>query len=175
MPYERVDFLDEIGNAGERTTADGALGNEPEPAFDLVEPGGIRGDVVHVIAGPLRQPSAHLGMFVGGIVVDDQVEFEFWRHRPVQVTQEREELLMAVPRLTFREHSAGGDIQSREQSGGAMADIVMSHAFDVTQAHRQHGLGAVQGLNLAFFIDAEHQSVIRRVQVEADDVAHLLR
>jgi len=50
----------------------------------------------------------------------------------------------------------------------------MSHAFDVAQAHRQHGLSAVQCLNLALFIDAEHQSVIRWVQVEADDVAHLL-
>src|SRR5215469_9157343 len=50
----------------------------------------------------------------------------------------------------------------------------MSNALDVAQPHGQHGLGAVQGLNLALFIDAEHQSVIRWVQVEADDVTHLL-
>ena len=45
-----------------------------EPAFHLVEPIGIGRGVVHVIAGPLRQPSAHLGMFVGGVVIDDQMK-----------------------------------------------------------------------------------------------------
>src|SRR5215470_3356586 len=50
----------------------------------------------------------------------------------------------------------------------------MGQAFDVAQAHGQHGLGTVQGLNLAFFIDTEHQRVIGRVQVQADDVAYLL-
>ena len=58
-------------DAGEGTTANGALGDETEPAFHLVKPRGIGRGVVHVITGPLRQPSAHLGVFVGGVVIDD--------------------------------------------------------------------------------------------------------
>jgi len=83
MLHERVDFLDEVRNAGERTPTNGALSDEAEPSLHLVEPGRVGGDVVHVIARPLRQPGAHLGMFVGGVVVDDQVQFEFRRHRLV--------------------------------------------------------------------------------------------
>src|SRR6202008_4093947 len=81
---------------------------------------------------------------------------------------------MTVARLALGEHRAGGDVQGGKQSGGAVADVIMSNTLDVPQAHRQHRWGTVQGLNLALFIDAEHQSVIRRVQVEADDVTHLL-
>src|SRR5262249_40189065 len=55
-----------------------------------------------------------------------------------------------------------------------MTNIIMGHAFDVAQAHGQHGLGTVQGLDLAFFIDREHQRMIGRVQVQADYVAYLL-
>jgi hypothetical protein len=37
-----------------------------------------------------------------------------------------------------------------------MTDIIMGYAFDVAQPYGQDGLGAVQGLNLAFFIDTKH-------------------
>ena len=85
MPHEGIDLLDEVMHAGEGAPANGALGDETEPAFHLVEPRGVGGGVVHVIAGPLRQPGAHLGMFVGGVVIDDQVKVEFRRHRLVQM------------------------------------------------------------------------------------------
>jgi hypothetical protein len=48
-------------------------GDESEPALDLVEPGRVRGRVVDVKTGPLCQPSPHLGMLMGGVVVHDQV------------------------------------------------------------------------------------------------------
>jgi hypothetical protein len=40
---EAVNFLDEVGGGNERAAADGALGDESEEAFNLVEPGGIEG------------------------------------------------------------------------------------------------------------------------------------
>ena len=52
--YKGVDFLDEIVDASERAPANGALGDESKPAFHLIDPGGIGGCVVHVIAEPLR-------------------------------------------------------------------------------------------------------------------------
>jgi len=39
---------------------------------------------------------------------------------------------------------------------------------------RQPGLGAVERLDLTFLVDAEHQGFVRRVEVEADEVLHLL-
>ncbi len=39
--------------------------------------------------------------------------------------------------------------------------------------HRQHRLGAIQRLDLAFLIDAQHHRVLGRVQIQAHDVGDL--
>ena len=73
-------------HTGEGAPANSALGDETEPTFHLVEPRGVGGGVVHVIAGPLGQPGAYLGVFVGGVVIDDQVKIQLGWHRLVQMT-----------------------------------------------------------------------------------------
>jgi len=40
--------------------------------------------------------------------------------------------------------------------------------------HRQQRPRAIQGLHLTLFIQAEHQRVVRRIEIEADDVADFL-
>jgi len=55
-----------------------------------------------------------------------------------------------------------------------MADIVVRAALNLSGAHGQQGRGPVQCLNLALFIYAQNQGTIRRVQIQADDIPHLL-
>src|SRR5690606_28198507 len=55
-----LDASDQAGNAIQGTTPDGLLGNQAEPALDLIEPRRIGGDEVHVVTRPARQPGAHL-------------------------------------------------------------------------------------------------------------------
>ena len=55
-----------------------------------------------------------------------------------------------------------------------MAFIVMRATFQLSRPHGQHGLRAIQRLNLALFIYAEDQRVIGRVHVEARNVPHFL-
>ena len=45
---EVIDALYELLDAGERTAANGLVGDQREKAFDLVEPGAVGGDEVHV-------------------------------------------------------------------------------------------------------------------------------
>ena len=63
----------------------------------------------------------------------------------LQMAEEGEKLLMQMTRLAFVEHRAGGDIEDNKQGGGAMADVMMGDALDITQAHRQHRLGCGSG------------------------------
>ena len=58
------DAPDEVGDAVERATPNGLLGDQTEPALDLVEPGGAGRSEVHVVARPPRQPGAHFGMLL---------------------------------------------------------------------------------------------------------------
>ena len=52
--------------------------------------------------------------------------------------------------------------------------VVMGAPLNLPRPHRQQRLGTIQRLDLRFLIDAEHQRPIRRVEIETDDVAHLL-
>ena len=116
--HEGVDFLHQIMDAGERTTANSTLGDDAKPTFHLIEPRGIGGRVGHLVARPLCQPSADLRMFVGGIVIDDEMDLVGSRNVVIEMTQEGEKFLMAVARLTRGEHFAIGDVQGGEQGRG---------------------------------------------------------
>ena len=87
--------------------------------------------------------------------------------------EETEELLVAVPVLAEPGHLPGGDFQGGEQGGGAMADVVVAALLVVARLHRKHFLGAVQRLNLGLLIDAQHDRVSRRVQIQAYNVGDL--
>ncbi len=80
---------------------------------------------------------------------------------------------MAVPRLALGEDRSGGDIQRGKQRGSAMADIIVGDSFHITKAHGQHRLGAAERLNLRFLVHRQHDGMIGRVQIQANDVAHL--
>ena len=62
---EAVDFFDEVGGGLEGATTDGALGDEGEETFDLVEPGGVRGREVKLDSWMLVQELADRLSFVG--------------------------------------------------------------------------------------------------------------
>ena len=77
---EVVDFSHQFLDAGERAAADGLLGDEAEPALDLVQPRGVRRGEMDVVArAPGQARPADHGAFVGGMVVDDEMDIELSR------------------------------------------------------------------------------------------------
>src|SRR5579863_755606 len=50
----------------------------------------------------------------------------------------------------------------------------MRDAFHIAQSHGQDRLRPMEGLDLALFVDTQHQRVIRRVQIETYDIPYLL-
>ena len=117
-----------------------------------------------MVAGPSGQPALDAGVLVGGMVVDDEVDVEVRGHVGVDVFEEAQELLMAVVRPALGQDPAGGDIQGREEGGGAVADVAVRDAFDVAESEGQEGLGVFQGLDLALLVDAQDQGMVGRVE-----------
>jgi hypothetical protein len=68
---------------------------------------------------------------------------------------------------------AGGDLERGEQGDGAVPNVVVGAPLGQTGLHRQDRGGAVQRLNLGLLVDAEHDRVLRRCQVQPDDVGDL--
>jgi hypothetical protein len=53
--------------------------------------------------------------------------------------------------------------------------VVVGHGAGAARLHWQPGLSSVERLDLAFLIDREDHRVVRRVDIEADNVLEFLR
>src|SRR5664279_4219839 len=80
---------------------------------------------------------------------------------------------MAMARLALGDDTAVDDVERREERGSAVAKVVVSHALDITESHRQDRLGALQGLHLALLVHAQYQRVVGRIKIQPNDVADL--
>ena len=87
-------------------------------------------------------------MFVGGIVVGDQVDIQMLGRGGVDPAQELEPFLMTMSRHALADHLAGGNLERGEQRGGAMPFVIMGHGSAAALLHRQAGLRAIERLDL---------------------------
>src|SRR5207302_11025558 len=77
------------------------------------------------------------------------------RHFAFDGIEKADELLMSVALHTAPDDLAFQDIEGGEQSGGAVALVIVGHGGAAPLLHWQPGLSAVERLDLAFLVDAE--------------------
>ena len=152
-------------------SAAGEFGKEP---FDRVEPRGRGRDEMERPARVPGEPSAHFGMLEAGVIVEDHVDQPAGRDVAFETVQEAEKLLVPMALHTLAGHRAVEHIEGGKQSGRAVSDVIVSHRPGAPALHRQAGLGVVEGLDLALFVDREHQAVRRRVDVKPDHIAQFV-
>ena len=85
------------------------------------------------------EPISDFGVLVGGVVVDDEMDVEPGWHVDLDVTQEGEELLMAMAGFALGDDRAVKHVEGGEQRGCAVALVVVGDAFDVAEPHGKHG------------------------------------
>jgi hypothetical protein len=168
-----ADGHDELFEVFEDAAAQLILGQVAEEAFDHIEPTGRRWGEVDMEALVAVQPADDLLVFMGGIVVADQVDLFFLGDGLVDQAEKLQPLLVPMPLLAEAEDLAVKGVQSRKQRCCAVAFIVMRHRLAASFLQWQPGLGSVQGLYLALLIDAQNQRMLRRVQIQADDCFQL--
>src|SRR5713226_1629315 len=120
------------------------------------------------------QPGLYPWMFVGAIIVRDQMQIEFNRRFAVNFLKETDKLLMPMTRHTVTdnltiEHAEGG-----KQRGRTVALIIVSHRPATALLHGQTRLGSIESLDLALLVNAQHQGFVWRIQVQTHDIGQLL-
>src|SRR6201989_3307437 len=80
---------------------------------------------------------------------------------------------MPVSLHTAADHLAVEHVEGSEQRGSAVPLIIVGHSYTAPRLDRQARLSAVERLDLALFVDAEHHRVRRRVDIQPDDVTQL--
>ncbi len=165
----------QIFHTAEGATAHSFGGQLSKPALDEIEPAGTGRHEVREEAGMSCEPGLHLGMRVSAVVVHHQVQRRVSRKLLVQATQEFQKLLMPMPLVALADDPALQDFQGGKQGRRAMALVVVRHRAAAPLLQRQARLRAIQGLNLAFFIHAEHHGLLWRIQIQADHIGQLLQ
>ena len=113
-------------------------------------------------------------MFVGAIIVHDQMQIESGRSFAVDFLEEADKFLMPVARHTVADHLAVEHAEGREESGCAIAFVIVGLSSTAALLHRQTRLGPVQGLDLTLLVHAQNQGLVWRIQIQPHNIAKLL-
>ncbi len=125
-------------------------------------------------AGMAVEPGAHLLVLVGRVIVEDDMDDLAGRDVPLKGVEETNELLMAMALHVLPEHFASQDVKRREERGRAVALVIVGHRGAAPLLHREPRLRTIKRLNLGLLIEAEHNGMGRRADIEPDDVVQFL-
>src|SRR5215203_5480473 len=112
------------------------------------------------IRGLRGQPGLDGRVFVGGVVVTDQMQL-LSRVGLRHLLEELQELLVAVSGQARLLDPAGRDFEGGEQGRGAVPHVVVGGALGQPRADRQDRRGPVQRLDLRLLINTEHDGLLR--------------
>jgi len=121
------------------------------------------------------QPALDSRVLMGAVVVHHQVRFHFDREFSIQMFQEFEKLLMTMPGKTLTNDLTLGQFERRKERRGTVAFVVMGHGPTAAPFQRQTRLRTIQRLNLAFLVHAEHQRLLRRIEIKTHHVGQFLQ
>ena len=144
-------------DAAQAARADDLAGNFAKEAFDHVEPGRGGWHKAQMKAGMSFEPADDLGMFVSGVVVADAVNIKLGGHLWVDLAQEGQPLLMAMPPDGVGKRFAREIVEGGKQSDRPAEVVIVSLGTDLTLAQRQTGLTALKVLALALLIAADQE------------------
>ncbi len=102
-------------------------------------------------------------MLVGGVVVEHRVDELAGRDLALDGIEETDELAVAVALHAAADHRAVEHAERGEQGGGAVALVVVRHGLAAPGLDRQSGLGAVERLDLALFVEREDHGMRRGI------------
>src|SRR5258708_14230428 len=112
-------------------------------------------------------------MFVGRIVVEDDVDSLLHWNRFLDGVEEADELLMAMALHTPADHLTFEHVEGRKERGGTVTLVIMGHGSGAALLYRHAWLGTVQPLDLALLLDGQSHGMRRRVPLRSGDAPHL--
>src|SRR5215210_817493 len=121
------------------------------------------------------QPGPDVGMLVRAVVVHDEMQGDLSGTLLVQSPEKPEKLLVSMPFMALSDYPAAQKFQSREQSGGSVALVIMRHGPATALLQGQARLRTIQRLNLTLFVHAQHDCLLWWIQIQAHDVGQLFQ
>src|SRR5205823_2336096 len=108
--------------------------------------------------------------FVGGEIVRYDVNLTSLRLMYGDVGKKSDELFTGMTRRSFANDLTGSGVQGRIERERAMSLVFETMTFRSTRRHRKNRVKPIQSLNGCLFVHAKHHSVLRRLQIQSNDV-----
>src|SRR5882724_12466129 len=110
---------------------------------------------------------------MGCVIVHDEMNLQTVWNSGFDLIEKLAELFGAMAAVTLADDPSGCDVEGGKQRCGAVALIVVTMSRRLARSHGQHGLAAVQRLDLRLLIDTKYDGALGWGHVETDDVANL--
>jgi len=120
------------------------------------------------------QPECYTRMFVGFIIVHDQMQLQPRWSFAIYLLKKTNKLLVPMPQHTVTDHFPVEHVEGRKQRGRPVPFVIVCLRPTAPLLHRQSRLGSIQSLSLAFLIDTQNQDLIRRVQIKTHHILQFL-
>src|SRR5215207_1422733 len=169
------DLAGEVGFGSKDAAGDQIALNFGEPDFDLIEPGRVSRGVVKLNVGMGGEELSHRLGLVRRKVVSDDVDVLVLGLRGDDICEKGHELRTGVALGCFAQDLSAGNLQGGVERQSAMLEILKAVALGTAGRKGQNRIEAIESLNGALFIHAEHGRVGRRLEIEADNVGSLGR
>jgi hypothetical protein len=150
---EAIDRGLEVGGGSEDSAFEAGFGEGCEETLNGVEPGGRSRREVEGPSRIVRQPLAHDRMLVSSVIVEDGVDGLARGDLALNCVEKANELLVSMALHVAADHGSIEDVDGRSKAV-VPCRLVMGHRSGAALFHRQPGLGAVERLDLALFVDA---------------------
>src|SRR6266849_3698998 len=163
-----------VAGAAKDATPQLLRGQESKPTLDEIEPRSACWGEVKMKTWALQQPALNGGRLMSTVVVEDQMDVKPWWHLGLDLVEELAKLDRAMAPVELANNLASLSVQGGEQRSGTVALVIMNPAFCLTRSHGQNWLRAIQSLNLRFLVNAEHQSLIRRIHIKPHYISYFV-
>ncbi len=164
------DSVGQLTYTFERTTTNLLVGDVAKPPLNKIQPRTARRDEVHVEPRMPLQPCFDPGMFVRVVVIHDQVQVHGRRRLFVHKLEKLDPLLMAMTRHARSNQLTLRQFQRCKQRRGPIALVIMRHRTAPALLERKARLRAIQGLNLALLVAAQNERMVRRIEIQPDNI-----
>ena len=100
---------------------------------------------------------------------------EIWRSSKIlhKLSRKLDKLSTAMTGCGLAQHLPGAGVEGGIQREGAVTKVFKAMALRTSRRKWQQGIFSIQGLNGRFLIDREHRRMLRRIDVQPDNVGCL--
>jgi 20S proteasome alpha/beta subunit len=160
----------EVGHGREDAARQKIAFHLGEPELHLVEPRSGGGRVMQLHVRMRLEERQHRRRFMSRQVVRNDVDLAVAPLRRHDLLQEPDELVTGVARGRFADDRARLRFQGGIEGEGPVTDVLEAVALGAAGRQRQDRIASVEGLNRGLFIDAEDGCVLRRIQIQPDNL-----